>query len=1155
MNLEDGAPKNRVIIIAISIALVFLIFALPAQFTGFAVYSVTEETADGENTTFENATMSSGNYLDTQNNDASSQTLSEVQEGSVYILKWNYDFNTTYNISAPVRIDFFLDVRPFEKINLSIYNFTGSSNYYINETSGGAWQVITGTIFQNPDLNLSHFVNNNNQIKIVIEDTDKTDNLGHTVQIDYLAINVTVSPLYDLGFLLVNSTGDSVGNGKNFTRSESGLNASALWNASGVNASYAWLNASGTVSEAQFPHYDSNYNWTNYTLEFDNYTLFPTAGNVSVRLKAYDDFYQQNYTHETRYFCLWSNASVSNISVNESAYDDNITIANGTAFAISCLVTDYFSSESIAGHNVSFHVNHGYIGSALSNSSGWASHTHTDASAGDADYDVRCNITDEPGVYYYRGPYNSSNETVHVIGDGDKPYFIENWFEHNGQRINETGFHRNASIVLNVTDDTSYVSSATAQVTFSGSTDINHTMTQGQDGLWRFEFDGSGLWKSLNESITVTFYYMDAGGNLNSTDPAGTNALSINWTMHINLTHWEGNDTLYNRGENLTFHAYDVNWFLYEDVNWSLEVLKYNGSANESWSGEDVTHFNYTLNASAPPGNWTVWANASHMGNNGSAAFAFNVTDVLDPFFHAPSAGSVYQPSQDITNAVKVRVNYGRGGLVPWNLTVNLTCTNPGGVFTLVRSGDDYVLNDTCMAPEFYSTGFQLTANFTCPYNNTNMLESISLSTADEDDGNGGSPSSSPSSSSYVTPTCNCTEWEDMGCGSGNCTEAQMYQERVCTPAGCETEERCIKLAQCTDIKNFNVTAVTDVVEVTQGKNGTALFTVENTGNKDFELVLNFAEEPFTVFPEFDSFELPQKSQVSVPIVVHASLSQEPGEYVITVKFTEKEFEKMQSIRILVNENDMLRELEDLNETINTLSAEAEKLSGMGIDVTDLLRRIEEANTFYQKAEAGIPDDDLEAVDEAYMEVSIVMEDINSLMLQIRIQGFFLESRYNIIAAFTLFILMLYVLLEVIRPPLTLGRRIRKLEKRLKDVDEARKETERQWTQRKIDDTAFRNLIQKRKDEKNMITSELKRLREESEIPVQSKLSPVALGRWVSAGPRKLFRRNPKEKKPEKNKPELKSKKPEEEKSSGRMADFQKKYLEAKKKQEEMDRR
>ena len=68
MVIEDGADRNRVVIIAVTIALAFAFSFLQMPFTGFAVYSIEENHADGEAMVYPNGTYgwnSTGDYTRT----------------------------------------------------------------------------------------------------------------------------------------------------------------------------------------------------------------------------------------------------------------------------------------------------------------------------------------------------------------------------------------------------------------------------------------------------------------------------------------------------------------------------------------------------------------------------------------------------------------------------------------------------------------------------------------------------------------------------------------------------------------------------------------------------------------------------------------------------------------------------------------------------------------------------------------------------------------------------------------------------------------------------------------------------------------------------------------------------------------------------------
>jgi len=46
-------------------------------------------------------------------------------------------------------------------------------------------------------------------------------------------------------------------------------------------------------------------------------------------------------------------------------------------------------------------------------------------------------------------------------------------------------------------------------------------------------------------------------------------------------------------------------------------------------------------------------------------------------------------------------------------------------------------------------------------------------------------------------PTCNCSSWNLGGCGEGGCAANERHDIRVCNPAGCNNESRCVNDPSC----------------------------------------------------------------------------------------------------------------------------------------------------------------------------------------------------------------------------------------------------------------------------------------------------------------------------------------------------------------------
>ncbi|MFH0956417.1 MAG: hypothetical protein V1813_00995, partial [Candidatus Aenigmatarchaeota archaeon] len=117
------------------------------------------------------------------------------------------------------------------------------------------------------------------------------------------------------------------------------------------------------------------------------------------------------------------------------------------------------------------------------------------------------------------------------------------------------------------------------------------------------------------------------------------------------------------------------------------------------------------------------------------------------------------------------------------------------------------------------------------------------------------------------------------------------------------------------------------------------------------------------------------------------------------------------------------------------------------------------------------------------------------------------RAKLELTEACVLFVMILYLLMEVIMPPLTLGRSIKKLGKKRDTLVQARKDAEVQYFKRQIDEKTFNKIIAERQKEIQLVRAQIEKKTEEAQAPVRSKLSPRAVGRWLTGGPRRLGRR------------------------------------------------
>lgn len=1105
------------------------------RITGFVVYkntSIEENTADGEGTTFSDGTILSGDYTSTQANDGTEEW---IRENSSKRLRWNYDFNTTYNDTQPAKIDIFVyNVNFRECLNVTIYNYQNSTWDYLNQTQtcdSATYENLTATLSWS-DKNMSEYVNSTNgQIKILFEDINITDT-QYTMLIDYLAINVTVSPFWAQWLNLTYSNGSVLEqNGLNFTRTDA-LNMSVRWNASEysvISGTVILNNSNGGEEEeysislmADFISFDGN--WTNYTINLTNSSLFKLGGNWTVKMKAQDSFYQENTSIVMADFGLWANAKVTQVTSNESG---NRTLGN-RQILLQCRVLDNESSEQVNQHNVSFWNGSTYIGSALTNATGWAAQTYTETSTAVLNYTIICNITDQPEILYNASAQDSQNFTLEIMTDSVAPVINSLQFQYRGLTTNTTNLYANLTILLNVTDNsTNATSIATVKVNVTypdGGIIEGGTMQQNSssEDMWSIFFNITNDEMPINATgiYGVNVSAWDLSDNLAYAD---WNNYSANFTAysHLNVTleYYVDNTTSYNRGEKLTLYARDVNGIIMTNLNWTVNITRYNETEVNLSDATGVANYTLSANVSDPVGNWSIEVinvtdNVTKV-NEGNETFIFNITRTLTPYFTGDLyVDRAYGLSQDVNSVtpIYVRVNYSRGANTNYSMSVNLSY---GGTnHSMNRSGTPTYSNSSMVITSTgsYSAYFTLYAYAGDDYNNTGS-GSIRLVTSAQPSsggsGGGGGGYVEVSVNVTLNASCNCTGWGNVGCGIGGCGVNDMYQERVCTPSGCDNENRCLRnYSMCISlVRDFNITSDRTDVEMESGEDRAVTITLYNTGETNLTINLSVEKNCCDVSFLQKTLNLSEQASLDIPLVIHSKLLENPGNYIITVRVQFGWLEKTRAIRVKINKNPSLAEVGKLEGELAGIEAQIAEYKASGVYVAALEGRADEIRQALKEADNSITGDDLEVLKERISFASAGIETTRVEFTNLVVQKAILDNKWWIILGVIVAIIASYLISEVVVPVHRLTREIKKFSSGEKEMVQKRKEIEKQYFMGKINEKAFNEMLIGEQGKILGARGKAIKMAKERTLILKTKLSPREMFNWLRAGPKGLARR------------------------------------------------
>ncbi len=1118
-----GLVGGRRLDVASLLALILIVFFLfnshEIGITGFVVYkntSVEENTADGEGMLYPNGTWGTnltGSFVTTQTLDGD-----EFVDRLNGKLKWDYYFITNYNETQPAKIEIIsrFKVTTTESINVTIYNYNNSETEYLYETSTSDYESMH-TNLTYPSYNLSHYVNESGYMQVAFEDDDRSTGF---LRVDFLAINVTVSPFWASWASLIYTNGSAVEQGGlNFTRSQA-LNMSVRWNASDYSVldGTVILNNSNSGGEeeynvslmADFAGFGGNY--TNYTLSLSNSSLFRVGGNWTVRMRGRDSFYQQN-TSMAADFGLWAFGRVTDITTNETG---NRTLGN-REIQIYCRVLDNESDYQVRAYNVSFYNGSGYIGSASTNSSGWASQNYTETSTVEANYTLRCNITDQPEILYNASVEDNQTLTLEIIEDPYPPIINSFSFQYINTATNITNLYANLSIVANVTDNTTSIASVKANITYPDGGVAEATMRQNSEGMWLFYFNTSNTEIPVNTTgvYGVNLSAWDLSGNMAHIDWAG-NDTNFTAYSHLNVTldHYVNSTSTYNRGEALALYARDVNGIIMTGLSWTVNLTRHNQDEANLSGADGAINYTIAANASDPTGNWTLEViNVTGAGaNEGNGTFRFNISRALTPYF-LPELyqDRNYGPSQDVNTVtpVYVRVNLSRGANTNYTMSVNLSYNDVN--YTLEKGGSPTYSNSSMVvtSPGSYSTYFTLYAYAGDGYNNSGSASMRLVTSAQPGGGNGGGGGGGYIEVVVNATSCNCTIWESIGCSISGCGINDMYQERACLPSGCANESRCLaNHSACISlVRDFNMTSDRASIEMDSGESETLTITLFNTGEANLSINITVERECCEVSFLERTLNLSRQASLDIPLVIHPELLEKPGSYVITMAARYSSLEKTRAVRVRVNSNPLLAEADRLKGELAALEGSIAEYRASGVYTGELEGMAGGIGESLEEAESSIAGDRLDVLRESITLASSGMEGARARLSGLWLQKAVLDNRWWIALGLILAVITSYLTAEVMVPYHRLTREIRRLSVGEREMVQKRKEIQRQYFMGKINEQAFNEMLI---SEQGRILGArgkaIEKARERKKL-IREKLSVRALWKWLRGGPGGLARR------------------------------------------------
>jgi hypothetical protein len=702
------------------------------------------------------------------------------------------------------------------------------------------------------------------------------------------------------------------------------------------------------------------------------------------------------------------------------------------------------------------------------------------------------------------GSPNQSLFSIQVILEDPVPPNVSDlWFEYLGTDLNvtnpgrpQTNLYTPVWIYANVSDDVA-LEEVRANITCEqGGWSVNGTMEEiVPNATWGFQLglanNPQNLELNQTGNWTVRIIAIDIGGNekVSGIDPGSPSnrTFFVNDTYKLNRTPtW----SVFNRGEGMTLRAWDVNDNLETGINWTVNLTGPQGVTQTLFQGVNDTYVYQTaLNASV--GVYSLEAGGSKNANVGNGSWQFNVSDRLFPEFNQTFKDE-YSTEESIA-PVKVKVENVRGSELT-AAQVFLVCPDGtvDGPLTYLSAVQAYVSLTGCTAPSISGTSFSLTANASWQ-NNTGQVSVLLRTKA----------AALPPGLPPAPPPCVCEEWTDWACGAGGCEVGEMYQTRICTPAGCANESRCVIDPRCAPRPNFELSVSPPNITIRRGEMEKVTGTLANTGEARLiiELEVVSMEADCCQLTFIPQFELEPGTSRDFTIVIAVNLSREPREYEIVLRAMAGRLERTQIIRVRVVESPLVTWLKELMREQVDVWRQIREYGGAGVDVTDLLIWIDEVNMAFETAYGAIARGDVEALKETLAEAEDRLMAIKLRLAVLWLDKFLLENYYHIILGLVVGIFNVYIVTQLGVPAWRLGKEIIWLGAQMRELVRAREEAERDYFLRRIDETTFRTIMVEKQGEILRIRGAIADKRAILAGLIREKLTPAAFWNWMVAGP------------------------------------------------------
>ncbi|RLJ02509.1 MAG: hypothetical protein DRP10_01145, partial [Candidatus Aenigmatarchaeota archaeon] len=686
---------------------------------------------------------------------------------------------------------------------------------------------------------------------------------------------------------------------------------------------------------------------------------------------------------------------------------------------------------------------------------------------------------------------------VTVIGNDTSPPIIHNFtISYNIINLNEIN-----KFIINTTDNTA-IKNVSVEITWPSNNYTNNLSANlKSNNLYELDFN------KTNETGTYKFkiYSCDVIDNCINTTTGEFNVTN-KYDVFASIS---GS----NKGSLVKFNITVKNIRGEEVKDFNLTLIIYNTKENITVVNNTQTNYaTYRIKYDDPPpsvyfGNpgyadYTTYIYVQKNNNFGSSIKSFTVSEDLPTTILYPDTS--YYPSNSPVN-LSVSVKDSDGNIVS-TASVTAHCPDCSKEYARLEynsSTKTYVGNNIFISPEKDFDIFIYSSSYFGGNKGYYSKKYLTSKTVTGETSGGGGGNGGGGGLGQTMPTCNCTEWSlnvPADCGSHNCSSNELYQKRICEPRGCDIEERCIIFPACKKLeaKDFEFEISESSIKIERGYNKTILLKFRSLSKRKITLTLKINKSCCSLYTLPKTIDLDPDELSEVPLLIDTSLSRKPGNYLITFLVCGENLTKKRILNVQIEENKDIDKLRDNKKRLEELKREIKKY-GEYVDVSNLFRLVDKADMFLNEANLSIARDDLQTLKRNLEEADLTMKEIENKLLSLKIKKFLLENKWNFMLIALIILLITYLLTQIISPYFKLSKELKSLKEKEQELTNSRKETEKKYFLRKIDEKTFRDILVRTQQKIFEIRGEIKRKKENKERILKEKLAPIALLIWIKS--------------------------------------------------------